>query len=96
MQISRPIVSPDLQSFATPGPVAVPPSPTPFGKAAAALRHVFDIDDGAGGVTCMLCVLAVFGVLVTRLAQLDYALDSQALNCKPLNPHTLQMECKFE
>ena len=96
MQITRPIIAPELQSFVMPAPVAEPWASTVLAKMAAAVWWVFDIDDGMGGLTCMVCVLAVFGVLVTRLAQLDSALDSQALNCKPINTHTLQMECKFE
>ena len=95
MQITRPVIVPDLQSFAMPEPVALP-APSLLGKAVAALRYVFDIDDGAGGLTCMLCVLAIFGVLVTRLAQLDNALDSQSLLCSQINKNSLQMECKFE
>ena len=95
MQITRPIISPELQSFITPEPAAAAAAPTVWGKSMAAVRYVFDIDDGAGGLTCMLCVLAIFGLLVTRLAQLDSALDSQKLNCQ-VNGHTLAVNCKYE
>ena len=96
MQIARPVISPDLQSFALPEAPALPAAPTALSKATAAVRYVFDIDDGAGGLTCMVCVLTIFAVLVLRLAQLDNALESQSLNCQPINTHSLQMECKFE
>ena len=95
MQIAKPVFFQEAQNFS----VAAPAVPTRrdlwFAKARELIRWTFDIDDGAGGIVCFLCVLAVFGTLVVRLVQLDHSLDSQSLKCVT-DTHSLQTSCEFE
>jgi hypothetical protein len=95
MQITRPVISPQLQS--TPAAIAYAPARKDWTQSARrAVRWLFDIDDGGGAITCFLCVIAVFGMLVVRLVELDHNLDAQSLKCTAIDQHTLQMRCEFE
>jgi hypothetical protein len=94
MQITKQTVpEPPPVSFELAVSTYTPPART---RVRDRIRWLFDIDDGAGAVVCMACVLAVFGTLFVRLVQLDNTLENQQLQCRPLDKTTLQMECKFE
>ncbi len=95
MQITEPVLS-DTGNYSVVTAAAPTRAQTLFAKVRAFTRWTFDIDDGAGAIVCFACVLAVFGTLVFRLAQLDASLDSQALKCTAVNKQTLEMNCEFQ
>jgi hypothetical protein len=75
--------------------VARPRRSARWRRAEEIARWVFDIDDGAGAVICMLTVLSLFGFLSLRLYQLDRSLTHETMVCKPVDQKSLQVECRL-